>query len=543
MGHTMSLRKTIAHNTVYNGLGRLWEALVSIGLTVYIIDRVGMEGFGLWSLVAVFTGYAALFDFGVNSAFTKYIASFAANEQRDQVSAVVSTGVFFYTALGVAMVALGWPLIDWLMDGTLALMNTLHPGRSWALGDNTRWDEARFLFRGALILFVLTNSVAPFAALQSGLQRMGITNVLSLGASIIKVVATVWFLEQGHGVRGLLYTNAVVLAAFAVANMVVAYRIFPGLHCRPAYLRVPLFRTLLAFGWRSQVAKLSNLINFQTDRMIVALATGGQLELVGLYRIGEDIAAKVRQIPALLVSALVPAVSHLDSRDDHARLAQLYVRATKYVAAVTIPLTAFAIAVTDLVLSLYQVKSTLGVAGWVAQIILLGYAMNLLPGPGVSVALGKGNAGLPMRAGLISMFGNVLLTIVLFQAIGFYGIPLATTLALSISTLWFFNALKHDVAVSPGALLRSTCIWPLVASLPGFLVCATITWGCQGYLDRVGNLAIAAVSAVLFGMLYIVCLRWTPFIDRYDVEFLRDTLRLDRLPGFRFLTARVSDVS
>ena len=539
----MSIRKTIAHNTAYNAAGRIWEALVSIGLTVYIIDTIGLEGFGLWSLVAVFTGYAALFDFGVASSFTKYIASFAARNRDDDVSAVVSTGAFFYGVLGLVIVAVGWPLIDIALNGTLALMKILSPGREWAFQDSTRWEEARFLFRGALILFSATNCMAPFGALQSGLQRMGITNALSVTASLLKVAATIFFLEQGYGVRGLLYTNALVLAAFTIANIIAAYRIFPALRLGPHYVRGPIFYTLLAFGWRSQVAKLSNLINFQTDRIIVALVTGGRLELVGLYRIGEDIAAKVRQVPALLVSALIPAVSDLDSRADHERVAQLYIRSTKYVAALTIPLTAFAIATTDLLLSLYQVKSTLGVSGWVARIILVGYAMNLLPGPGVSVALGKGNAGLPMQAGLISMIGNVALTVVLFKAIGFYGIPVATSLALTISTLWFFAALRRDVDVPPLQLLRKSCIWPILASLPGFILCLAITVACESYGNRVGNLAIAAGCAVLFGMTYVACLRWTPFMDSYDVAFLRDTLHLDRVPGFRFLTARVRNVS
>jgi O-antigen/teichoic acid export membrane protein len=539
----MSVRKTIAHNTAYNAGGRLWEAIVSVGLTVYIIDVIGLESFGLWSLVAVFTGYAALFDFGVSSAFTKYIASFAGESRNREVSAVVSTGVAFYGALGLLMLAVGWPLIDLLLEGAIALMSVISQGASWGGEGNAHFDDARFLCRGALLIFAVTNCMAPFAAMQSGLQRMGITNALSVAASFLKVGATVYFLESGYGVRGLLYTNALVLAGFVVANIVVAYRIFPDLRCRPSSLRWPIFRTLLAFGWRSQVAKLSNLINFQTDRMIVALVTGGQLELVGLYRIGEDIAAKVRQVPTLVVSALVPAASDLDARNDHERLAQLYVRSTKYVAALTIPLTAFAIATTDLLLSLYQVKSELAVSGWVARIILLGYAMNLLPGPGVSIALGKGRAGLPMKAGLISMIGNVILTLILFNLIGFYGIPLATALALSVSTLWFFSALKREVDVSPWQLLRQSCSMPLVASLPGFLCCLAITWVATPYLDRIGNLAIATGCALLFGLTYVAFLRWTPFMDSYDVSFLRDTLRLDRVPGFRFLTSRAQNDS
>lgn len=536
----MSVKRTIAYNTVFNAAGRIWEALVGIGLTVYIIDRVGLQGFGIWSLVYVFTGYAALFDFGVSSAFSKYIASYAARDDKAGVSAVVSTGVYFYAVLGALLIGLGWPLIDLLLRGTLALMGALNPGSETLSVGDPAWGEARFLLRGALVLFVATNCVAPFPALQMGLQRMGITNVLGFAGSLIKVAATVSFLELGYGVPGLLYANGVLLAGMTAANVVVAYRLYPGLHCTPRHMQWSLFKTLLSFGWRSQVARLSNLVNFQTDRMIVAIASGGNMDLVGLYRVGEDIAAKVRQGPALLVSALVPAVSDLDARNDRERLEILYVRSTKYVAAFTVPMTLYFATATSLLLSIYAEKTALGTAGWVARIILVGYALNVLPGPGVSLALGKGNAGLPMIAGLISMSANVALTIALFAAMGFYGIPVATALALGISTAWFFRAMRREVDVPLRSVLAQSLIWPFVASLPGTAGCLLVSWAAMGYVDRIGNVALAGICAAGFALSYAMCIRWTPFLDAFDVDFLRDPLHMDRIPGFRFLTARVA---
>ncbi len=538
----MSDRRTIARNTVFNAAGRIWEAVAGIGLTVYTIDQVGLEGFGLWSLVALFTGYAALFDFGVSSAFTKYIASFAAKDDRNSVSAVVSTGVYFYALLGLLFVGLGWPLIDLLLLGMVKLMHVLNPGYTQIIANNALWDEARVLLRGALLLFAAGNCAAPFSALQSGLQRMGLTNAIGFAASLVKVVATVAFLEADFGVRGLLYTSGVVFAFTTAASVVVAYRIYPGLRCNPMRMTWPVFQVLLSFGWRSQVARLANLINFQTDRMIVALVSGGSLDLVGLYRVAEDLSAKVRQAPMLMVSALIPAVSSLDARDDQERLRTLYLRSTKYVAAVTAPVALYVLAATEMLLSLYAEKSGLHEAGWVARIIILGYVMNVLPGPGVSIALGKGNAGLPMVAGIISMTGNIVLTISLYALIGFYGIPLGTALALGLSTVWFFGAMRREVAVPPLRLLRESLLWPVVASLPGFALCAGVNWAVAGYDGRIGNLLIAGACAGVFGLSYVACLRWSPFLDRYDVAFLRETLRLDRFPGFRFLTARAENV-
>lgn len=538
----MSDRRTIARNTVFNAAGRIWEALAGIGLTVYTIDRVGLEGFGLWSLVALFTGYAALFDFGVNSGFTKYIAEYAARDDRYGVNAVISTGTWFYVALGALMLAVGWPLIDLLLAGTLRLMALLNPGREVDLAPGGPWSEARVLLQGALIIIAANNALAPFGALQTGLQRMGLANAIGFAASLVKVAVTVVLLESGFGVRGLLYASGVVLAFTAALNILVAFRIYPGLRCTPGRMNRAIFDRMFSFGWRSQVARLANLINFQTDRLVVAVATGGNLDLVGVYRVGEDLATKMRQAPALLVSALIPAVSSLEARDDQGRLAILYRRSTKYVGALAVPAALYLLATTELWLSLYGPKDTLGSAGWVARLLIVGYVMNVLPGPGVSVALGKGEAGLPMWAGLISMVANVVLTVFLFWCFGFLGVAAGTSLALGLSTAWFFRAMRRLIGLAPTALLSEALLWPGIAALPGTALCVAVNFGLQGFTDRPANLIAAGLCFGVFGLSYGLCLRLTPFVDAYDVDFLRDTLRADRLPGFRYLTARARHV-
>ncbi|MBX3179840.1 MAG: oligosaccharide flippase family protein [Candidatus Hydrogenedentes bacterium] len=524
----MSIKRTIAHNTVYNAAGRCWEAIAGIALTVYIIERVGLEGFGLWSLIALFTGYAALFDFGMSSAFSRFIAACAARGDRSGVSGVVSTGFYFYLALGAGLLAIGWPAIDGLLQATVALAAWLNPGAPGLAPDSAAREEARFLLRGALLLFVATNAMAPFSAVPAGLQRMGVSNAIGFGVSLVKITATVAFLEQGYGVRGLLYASGIVLAATAVAHVVAARLLYPGLRCSPFAMRGALFQSMLSFGWRAQVARLANLVNFQTDRMVVALVGGGALDLVGLYRIGEDLAQKLRQIPALLVSALTPAASDLDARDDRERLAMLYTRSTRYMAAVTVPLTLFGMAAADLLLCLYAAKADHGPAVWVARILLAGYAVNVLPGPGVSIALGKGNAGLPMAAGLISTVGNIMLTVALYMAIGFYGIPAATAIALALSSAWFFRAMRREVDAPVMPLLRDALLGPVVAALPGTVFSVGVAWVLADYASRMGNLAAALGCGVVFAASYGLLLWRLPFFDAWDRAFFREALRLDR---------------
>ena len=533
----MSVQRTIAHNTVFNTLGRIWEAVLGLVLTWYIYHRLGWEGYGLWSLVGVFIGYAALLDFGVGSGFAKYLAEYAARDRRDAVSAVISTGLFFYLALGVLVVAAGWPLAGALIDGVVWLLARLHPGSAATYQNAAALAEVRFLCRGALVLFAFTNCIAPFSALQTGLQRMGVTNLLSFAASLLKLGATVVFLELGYGVPGLLYANGLVLAAFGAGCVFVAYRIFPGLRVGPGRVSRRIFRELFGFGWRTQVAKLSNLINFQTDRAIVGLAFA-DMALVGIYRAGEDLAGKVRQLPALLVSALLPAVSDLDARGRDTDVARLYLRSTKYMAAAAVPLTAFVIGCAGPLLRIVFGDGThLEMSAWVLRILTAGYAANLLAGPGMSIALGKGRPEMSMYAGLLSMAANIGLTVLLVWRFGFYGVPVATAAAMLLSAGWFFTALRRRVDVRLRDLLRTACIWPVLAAAPGFAASIGIVAVLEAP-GRLASLAAACAGGAVLGLSYLALIRLMPFLDAFDVRFLEETLHLGRVPGFHLLVGR-----
>ena len=520
----MSVRRVLARNTAFNAAGRLWEAASTLVLTRYILDRVAAEGYGLWGLVAVFTGYVALLDVGLGSAYVKYIAEHAARDERDALSSVVSTGFFFYLLLGALLVAIGWPCMDLVVQAFQAF-GVLNEGNV---------AQARFLFRGALVLFATTNVMGAFTSVLTGLQRMGLTNLMSFVASLVKIAATVLFLEKGFGLPGLLYANALAFAVFALGCTVLAFRLVPALRLSLGRVRRNTFGKLFGFGWRAQVARLANLVMFETD-MVVAGAISGQLGLAGLYKLGVDLANKMRQVPVLLVSAIVPAASDLDAREEHARLADLYVRSTKYVACVAVPLVLFTVGSADLL-----IRTWLGpghqVSAWVLRIIAFGYIANIMPGAGVSVVLGKGRADLQMKAGVIATVANIVLTVALALTVGFWGIPVATAISMFISWTWFARALAPVIGVSPGRMLRAAMVWPAAAALPGFVCCVVLDWSTreaaalEGFAPSAG--VLVAATAV-YGVLFLSLIRIAPFLDAFDAAFLGETLGLARVPLVR----------
>ncbi|MBX7256855.1 MAG: polysaccharide biosynthesis C-terminal domain-containing protein [Candidatus Hydrogenedentes bacterium] len=522
----MSVRRTLTRNTLFNIGGRICEALVSLVLMYYIYTRVGLAYSGLWGLVGAAIGYVSLVDLGLGSAYGKFIAEHNARGDREGISSVVSTGLAFYAALGVVVVTVGWPCVDKLM----MWMASRRGADGMPLHDPAFVADMRFLLFGALLVFAASNCVAPFSAVQTGLQRMGVTNAISTVLAFGKAVVTVLFLEFGYGVRGLLYANVTIFMAFAAVTVLSAFLLAPGLRISPRYLRGATFRMLLGFGWRTQVGRLANLVTFDTDILVIGFVLQ-QFDRLGLYKFGIELANKMRQIPVMLLGAILPAAADLDARAELERLQRLYVLSTKYVSVVLVPLAAFTIGTAGILM-----RTWLGhgfeTSAWVLRIIAAGYIANVFAGPGISVALGMGRADLQMRSGILAMIVNIALTVVLYVSIGFYGIPIATAASLFLTTAWFIVVMKSVIGVSAKTLVSTTLLWPAMASVPGFLACVSADIWTSSLDGRLPNAAVAGTLAMFLGISYLILIRLTPFLDAFDEDFLGNSLSLRRVPGF-----------
>ena len=523
----MSVRATIARNTMFNILGRVFEGVFGMALMWFALQRLGAEGWGVWSLVAVFTGYAALFDLGIGSGFAKYVAEYDARGERHKISALITTGLLFYFLLSVAAIAVVWLVADTLIDRFLV------PWAAESFLSLHTVEDIRFLCRGAVVLFGVNNCVAPFANVSVGLQRMGINNAIAIVAALVKFATAVTLIQMGWGVRGLFAAQALSVGLLGAGCIVAAFVLMPELRIAPHHVSRDMFQRLFSFGWRTQVAKLANLLDFQTDRLVVAAVHRfGDMGLVGLYGIGEYLATKMRQAPLLLVSALIPAASALDAQSQEERLDRLYLRATKYMAAVALPAAAYMIGSADLLLHAWLgAQEGLHHAGWVMRILCAGYLFNLLPSPGINIVLGKGLASTPMYAGLISMSVNVVASVSLFYAIGFYGIPMGTSIGMIATAAWFFLHVRKHLHVPLRTVLREALLWPAIACIPGGLACIGIDALLAGNTGHLPNLAGAIAAAAALGLSYLSALRFLPFLDHFDRTFLLHTLRLNKLPG------------
>lgn len=497
----------LVRNVVANAGGRLVGIAIGLFATPYVIYRLGSAEFGIYVLVSALLGYFGLLDLGVGSGFARFVAAYHARGDRDALNELLSTGLMFYLAFGAVAASIGLAASDW----AVAALNV----------ESTFTADALFAVQVGIIGFALGNVVSVFADVPIGLQRMELRNVVGIAMSLLQLGGTIFVLEHGFGLRGLIVNGLVVSALSGVVWLAIDWHLLPGLALRWRYVRWSALRLLLSFGLKLQVAKLADLISFQFDKLLLSRFVG--LPAVTNYQVGSRVVDLGRNLSHFIIPVLVPSAAELDTRGDAERLEALYRRAYKYLVVVAMPLMVFTGLQARGVITLW-VGHGFDDAAIAVQVLALGYFFNLLAGPAAAIGAGVGRPDLQMRAWLWMAVANGSLSIVLVLTHGYRGVLVATTLSLAMG--YFINlALFHRylrVRVIP--FLRATLGWPAVGCAVGAAL-SVATSRLVGFRWEIASRPQAAMALLLLGTVFIapyalVVLR-SPFLDEADYRLLR----------------------
>ena len=506
-----SISQKIIRNTIFNAISHFWGIVVALFLTPYIIGHIGVERYGMWAIVGVLTGYFGLLDLGIGTSFVKYISEFYTKRNYEKINQVVNTGFVFYSIFTVFIIIIGFIFISPLLN-LFSISGELY-------------QEALFVFLLGIIIFGVSNALSPFGAIQGGLQRMDISNKVIMVISIPNIAGTIFFLERGYGLPGLMVNNAIILVITGIINIIIAFKLLPELRFNPFLFTREMLKKLFRFGYKLQISRFAQLISFQTDKFLIAYFLN--IGLVTFYQLGSSITQKMRQIPLILVSAFVPATSELEVRKGKGSLNKLYLRGSKYLILVSTPLLFFVIINAHLIMSTWMGEGY-EMAALVIQVLAVGYYATLVSGAASSIAVGIARTEIEMKVGIFWAILNFFLSIILIIKIGFIGVVIGTTISQTIASLLFMK-MFHNYLGSP---LRSfiqlfykpvaTCVLPTLI----ILLLNNSFWPVTVSPDRLGNFTILGLNSVIFGGMYIIYISLSKYLDEYDKGLIKNNFPL-----------------
>jgi O-antigen/teichoic acid export membrane protein len=253
--------------------------VVAIGAVVFvtpvIIERVGLEAYGIWALVLATVGLLGLMDFGLATSAVKFIAERTGDADRDGRNRVMSalltiyTGISILLLLGVSVAAFGGP-------------------------GETVFGETR---GEAVLLLAVGGSVAAglflslFRAALAGAGLMYLANIVEMMVTLLYVILTLLFLGLDYGVPGLAAALLVSTTAGGISLALIARLRIEGLRPRLTLMRWCEMKGLLSFSIWAFLANAAVLAILRMDPIIIDAFM--PLSAVAIYAIAGRIAEYV----------------------------------------------------------------------------------------------------------------------------------------------------------------------------------------------------------------------------------------------------------
>ncbi len=517
--------QTVIRNTLFNTVGYFWQLLVSLLLIPFIIHRIGMEQFGIWVLLEVVVIYLSLLDFtGIGGAFVKYIAEYHARKDFKKCSEVVNLGWAYYTVFWIVMAF----LVYLLRKPILRLFNF----------PSDLTSTISVVFLGILLISFIRGSFAVFRSVLLGVQRMDITNIIAILASLVNAAGVILFLSLGFGLKGLVMSGLIVAVFTVTLQTIFAYKTLPQLRFRLLSFSKDIFKKTFAYGINIRVASLSELINTHVDKIFLGYFLNTML--VGSYELGAKISRIARSFPEQLLPAILPASSELHALDDKNNLQKLYHRGSKYLSLLAFPLAFFIIANAPLIILFWM--GNRGFPGFTEsvlalQVLSVGYVFMLLVSMGRLIARGMGIPQYEMRSSVIIVILNIVLSIILIIKMGFTGALLGTTLSGIIGSTYFFCAFNRRIGESVFSLIRNIFSSPFLFCLVSLVISMLADYFFVQFFpapaaNRIDASLQLLVKGLIFMSVYLLCLFKSGYIDTYDKEIFSGFLGMIKL-GFK----------
>lgn len=353
---------------------------------------------------------------------------------------------------------------------------------------------------------------------------MDVTNKISIAISIPKIIGTVFFLESGYGLPGLMVNNAIIFVISGIINIIIAFKLLPELRFNPFLFSKEMLKKLFGFGYKMQITRISGMVSLHIDKFLIAYFLS--LGFVTFYQLGSSIVDKAKSIPLLLTTALLPAFSEVNAKQERQKLIKGYIRGTKYLSLVTFPLFTFLIISAPNIMMVWMGQGY-EMSIWIIQILALGWLFNILIGVGCSVVQAIEKPEIQMRASLISTILNLTLSLILIIKFGFVGVVIGTSISVFLSAGYFVRELHKELKLPIICFLKETVLNTLVICICIGLPVWGLSFAIQGLfidLNRIVSLTIFLTQGILFFGLYLMALKYRKPFDRFDIVLLKDRM-------------------
>lgn len=465
-------KRSVLLNTLWNFGGQISPLLLAAFAIPILIHELGVDRFGVLTLVWILVGYFSFFDLGMGRAITKLLAEKIALSELDAASSLIWTASISMMLLGVVFGGLLYASAPYLIDSVMKIP----PGLRLETLRSVPW---------------LAVSV-PFVTLTSGLrgtleaqQNFAVVNTLRAALGFVTYLGPLAVLPFSRSLLPIVITLALARMLACALHFWACRRYVPTFSNRVTWHRSSL-RALLGFGSWVTVSNLSSPLMVYFDRFLIASILS--ISVVAYYTAPFDAVTKLWLIPSALAGVLFPAFSEALAVEDHARAISLYHRSIACTLAILFPLCLATVLFAHEGLLLWLGATFAGRSTLLLQVLAIGVFTNSLANMPYALLQAWGRPDITAKLHLVEIPCYFALLYWGIRTHGIEGAALAWTIRLSVEAGILFFVLRNvlaprlwiTMAAGTGVLILATSVSTLAVKIGLFLgiliVFACVIW-------------------------------------------------------------------
>ena len=501
---------TIAKNSVANLLRFAVSVLAAALLPPFLTRRLSHDMYAAWVLILQLGAYAAIFELGLQSAISKFVAQHHATQDHAGTSSVVSTA----TALLSVSAALALSAVGVLVWQVPHLFGQLTP----ALVHQVRL--------GILLIGGATALALPTTALASsfqGVQRYNIPMIIGGGSQALSTIAIIIAVFHHSSLVVMGACVAAITLAAGLAQVGAWRRYLPHIRITVSGVTRRMTRTIFNYCAAMSVMSFAMLLISGLDTVIVGHF---DFKATGFYAVAASLTNFVIMTAGAVFNPLLPAASELAALGDRAAVASLTLRSTRFCAVLLVltglPLLLYGYPILSLWVGADYARNSI----LFLEILTIANMIRLSMLPYAAILAGNGL----QRYGWIAAIGEAVVNFALSIALGYrfgaVGVALGTLIGGAVSVLLhLFYTMRYTQAAIPVRrvefVLRGLAR-PLACALPLF----AFLFFCKGNPAAHGFLPPALI--VVLTSIFILTFALTDSDREIFSEAIRNW-RLNRL--------------
>ena len=470
------------------GVYAVYAAAIVSGLVVtpVVLHHLGKPGFGVWSFIGSVTIYLSILDFGVGPSIVRFAAEAHGRDAPEDLSAVASTGLAMYAAIGALTLPVGVALAFIVPIAVSAPSNLV--------------DDARIATLLVVLSLALRFPLGLFNNLLVARQRWDLQNLGNFVSTVLYAGLVALLIPRGGG---LVLLGALTLGTTTLRlalPLLWLRRELPGLQLRRRFVTRERLRELASFSSSNFLVHVAQKIVFSTDVIVVGIVLGSAAS--GVYSVPAKLFALVFGIGTAVTSLMFPAFAELEGAGARERQRGLLLAGLRGGSAAMLMLALPLLFIPDLLIRAWiggGYHGSYAVMAVLAGVLLVHQPIYVL----TQFLIARGQQRSIALVSIATTLANLALSFALAATVGIWGVAVSTLVTDIAALLWIVPRIAAPAADTSstalfGATLRPT-LPALAAGAAVFVVVARL-WSPATLLTLVplGLLWIAVGGAAIW---------------------------------------------